>query len=95
MKRKILIGLLATGTVLGFGGGAFSLAHRSGQGCGHHDERARELARVCVDAALAARDGDGSAALDASGEADHGWGRERMVHHARRLCAAEGARRRP
>ncbi len=90
--RRVLIALLATGTVVGFGGGALSVMHRAGS-CGRHDEAARDLARVCVDAAFDARDGDSSALADER-DAPRGWGRDGMIAEARRLCAAEGARRR-
>ena len=54
MRRRILIAVLALGTVLGFGAGFASLHHR---GCAHHgrygsaafEERVSEL---CADAAL-------------------------------------------
>jgi len=51
MKRKLLIALLAFGTVAGFGSGIASLA------CGHHRAHARRaaferhVAELCVDAA--------------------------------------------
>jgi hypothetical protein len=67
MRRKLLIGLLAFGTVAGFGSGFFSMAHG---GCrNHHAQRRaafeRHVADVCVEAAQRAdrradrRDGRG------------------------------------
>jgi hypothetical protein len=52
MRRKLLIGLLAFGTVAGFGSGFFSMAHggcRSGQS--RREAFERHVAAVCVDAA--------------------------------------------
>jgi hypothetical protein len=89
IKRKILIGLLATGTVLGFGSGFASLHwHRH-----HKQEVARHLSRVCVDAAMAAREGEDRMAIDE--ESHH---RHRRMRHIERevryLCANEGLRHR-
>lgn len=56
MKRRLLIALLAFGTVFGFGSGFASMACRA-----HHGRDARRaaferhVADVCVDAALRAR----------------------------------------
>ncbi len=54
IKRKILIGVLAAGTVLGFGAGFASLKHRS---CARRAAFEQHVAQVCVDAAR--REGDG------------------------------------
>lgn len=64
MRRKILIGALALGTVLGFGGGIASMAHRHHHGYGHgyrgcdrhgcdsrYEHIKRDFAQACVDAA--------------------------------------------
>jgi hypothetical protein len=57
MRRKLLIAVLAFGTVAGFGSGFFSLARG---GCrNHHERRAafeRHVADVCVEAANRAND---------------------------------------
>jgi hypothetical protein len=56
MRRKLLIALLALGTVGGFGSGIASLS----RGCrSHHERRAafeRHVADVCTEAAFRARD---------------------------------------
>ena len=50
MKRKILIALLALGTLGGFAGGVASLAcHRRS----HHAQFERHVAKLCADAARA------------------------------------------
>ena len=56
IQRKILIGVLAAGTVLGFGAGFASLKHRSHARRAHFE---RHVAQVCVDAAR--RDTNGRA----------------------------------
>ena len=48
MKRKILIALLALGTLGGFGSGIVHLAHA--RRC-HRDAWERHVAKVCTDAA--------------------------------------------
>jgi len=88
MKRKIIIGLLSVGTVLGFGSGFASIHwHRH-----HKQEVARHLSRVCVDAAMAAREGEGERmAVDTDSRRRH----HRMRHierEVRHLCADEGRR---
>lgn len=88
MKRKILIGVLAAGTVLGFGAGFGSMHHH------HHrrDRMVQHLTRVCVDSAMTARDGQSAAPPDSS----HGHGHfERFERDVRIRCAAEGQRHRP
>ncbi len=70
MRRKIILGLLLMGTVLGFGAGVARLIWHShhpgafrGYGRMHHRRAAfeRHVADVCVDAALRARANAGSA----------------------------------
>ncbi len=77
------------GTVLGFGSGFASLRWHS---C-HRQEMARHLSQVCVDAAMAARDGEDRVAID---EAD--WHRHRHMRRVERevrhLCADQGRRHR-
>jgi hypothetical protein len=97
MKRKILIGALALGTLAGFGSGFASLHHH----CHHRDEMAARLTRTCVDAAMEAAGRDGAnEAASASDEprADHhGWrGRHfaRIEGEVRQRCAHEGRRHR-
>ncbi len=101
MKRKILIAFLAAGTVLGFGTGVHSLHHHRQS----HDRMAQRLSRVCVDSALAARDGqdgaDGADGQDGGDEllaATAPTGRhahfERVEREVRYRCAAEGRRHR-
>ncbi len=48
MKRKIVIVLLAMGTVLGFAAG---FAHLGRHVRGHHDAFERHVAQICVEAA--------------------------------------------
>lgn len=62
MKRKILIGVLALGTVVGYGSAIARMrGGHGGYGYGHggwHDRRAafeRRVADICTDAALRAR----------------------------------------
>ncbi|MBW2465269.1 MAG: hypothetical protein JRH11_26715 [Deltaproteobacteria bacterium] len=92
MKRKILIAFLAAGTVLGFGTGLHSLHHHRHS----HDRMAQRLSRVCVDSALAARDGEAepladTAPADRRGHFGHFARVEREVRYR---CAAEGQRHR-
>ena len=58
MKRRILVLLLAIGTVGGFASGIASVAHCKRE---HRDAFERHVAKVCVEAARAgdARSGDG------------------------------------
>jgi hypothetical protein len=87
IKYKILIGLLAIGTVAGFGSGFASVhSHRH-----HKEEMARHLSRVCVDAAMAAREGEADrlAVRESSCHHDRMARLEREVRHR---CAAEGRR---
>lgn len=96
MKRKILIAVLALGTVGGFAHGFASL-HR---GCHERDRMAEHLSRVCVDAAMdaAGRDEGGqSFADDDFANAHDGWRGRRMAHlenEVRQRCAHEGRRHR-
>ncbi|MCC6872976.1 MAG: hypothetical protein IT378_01605 [Sandaracinaceae bacterium] len=59
MRRKLLIAILALGTLGGFGSGIASLACHGGR---YHQARReafeRHVADVCVDAARRARDGE-------------------------------------
>jgi len=48
IRRKILIGVLALGTVAGYAMGFHSLKHRCGS---HHDAWEKHVAEVCVGAA--------------------------------------------
>jgi len=92
IKHKILIGLLATGTVLGFGSGFASMHWRRH----HQDDMARHLSRVCVDAAMAARDGEADRLVVSEG-AECGYHRHRMQdleREVRHRCADEGRRHR-
>jgi hypothetical protein len=55
MRRRILIAVLALGTVLGFGAGFASLRFRSA--CGHHGRYGsaafqERVSEICADAAL-------------------------------------------
>jgi hypothetical protein len=52
MKRSLLIGLLAAGTVLGYGAGIFSTACHASH---RRDALERHVAATCVEAALRAR----------------------------------------
>jgi len=66
MRRRILIAVLALGTVLGFGAGFASLRWRGA--CGHHGRYGSSafearVSELCADAALRAR--GGSAAPEA------------------------------
>jgi hypothetical protein len=79
-KRKIIIGLLAVGTIAGFASG---FAHL---GRGHAHDRARHAAEVCVDAALAETQGDFA---HRPPRIDH------MERRVAELCADEARRRRP
>lgn len=56
MKRKIVIGLLAAGTVLGYGAGFASLRRH---GCARRTALEKHVAETCVDAASRHR-GDGT-----------------------------------
>ena len=53
MKRKIVIGLLAAGTVLGYGAGFASLRRH---GCARRAALEKHVAETCVDAAARHRD---------------------------------------
>ena len=64
MRRRILIAVLALGTLLGFGAGFASLRHgacayRGGYGRGGYEQHVAEL---CADAALRAERGQTAAA---------------------------------
>ncbi|RLB49691.1 MAG: hypothetical protein DRJ42_20465 [Deltaproteobacteria bacterium] len=89
MKRKILIAFLAAGTVLGFGTGVHSLHHHRQS----HDRMAQRLSRVCVDSALAARDG-GDELLAATAPTGRHAHFARVEREVRYRCAAEGRRHR-
>ena len=93
IRRKIVIGLLGIGTVVGFGTGFASVHHHRGD---HREEMARNLAAVCVESALAARgEIDGSTRVSAR-DGDDTCGHEaRIETMARRLCAEEGRRLQP
>ena len=55
MRRKILIALLAFGTVGGFAAGCASLAHRRHHGYGHwghHGGYEQRVSDLCTEAAL-------------------------------------------
>jgi hypothetical protein len=57
MRRRLLIGLLALGTIGGFGSG---IASMMGAGRCHQSRREafeRHVAQVCVDAAMRSREG--------------------------------------
>ncbi|MBK7584024.1 MAG: hypothetical protein IPI67_27985 [Myxococcales bacterium] len=59
MKRRVLIGLLALGTLLGYGGCAARVAHhRSGHMGDRRAKFERHVAAICADAALRTRVGD-------------------------------------
>jgi hypothetical protein len=95
MKRRILIGVLAIGTVLGFGSGFASLHYR----CHQRDQMVEHLSRVCVDSAMDAAGRDGAPDADAIGDETafrhHGWrGRRlaRVEREVRDVCTREGRR---
>ncbi len=57
MRRKFLIGALALGTLLGYGGcAARAIHHRAGHGAGGGRRASfeRHVAQICADAALRA-----------------------------------------
>jgi hypothetical protein len=79
MRRKIIMGLLAIGAVVGIGSGFVQMRH------GHH-HRAQRAAEICVDAALATALGPAPAPAAESNRYDR---------HIVKLCSDAARRRRP